>query len=126
MIKKAIAVMTSGGDSPGMNAAVTAIARSAALLNMPLLGVDRGFNGLLGKSPKTDFVELNLEKALETISKRLLEQIKDGETPSRELGELAKVMKQAVEIRQELQEEHGGQETGVRVVFEREAEEFSE
>ena len=69
---------------------------------------------------------LNLEKALETISKRLLEQIKDGETPSRELGELAKVMKQAVEIRQELQEEHGGQETGVRVVFEREAEEFSE
>ena len=50
----------------------------------------------------------NLEKALETISKRLLEQIKDGETPSRELGELAKVMKQAVEIRQELQEEHGG------------------
>ena len=45
---------------------------------------------------------------------------------SRELGELAKVMKQAVEIRQELQEEHGGQETGVRVVFEREAEEFSE
>lgn len=59
-------------------------------------------------------------------AKRLLEQIKDGETPSRELGELAKVMKQAVEIRQELQEEHGGQETGVRVVFEREAEEFSE
>ena len=68
----------------------------------------------------------NLEKALETISKRLLDQIKDGETPSKELGELAKVMKQAVEIRQELQEEHGGQETGVRVVFEREAEEFSE
>ena len=28
-------------------------------------------------------------------------------------------------IRQELQEERGGQETGVRVVFEREAEEFS-
>lgn len=67
----------------------------------------------------------NLEKALETISKRLLDQIKDGETPSKELGELAKVMKQAVEIRQELQEECGGQETGVRVVFEREAEEFS-
>ena len=60
-----IAVLTSGGDSPGMNAAVTAIARSAALLNMPLLGVDRGFNGLLGKSPKTDFMELNLEKALD-------------------------------------------------------------
>ena len=39
---------------------------------------------------------------------------------------LTQSVKQAVEIRQELQEEHGGQETGVRVVFEREAEEFSE
>ena len=68
----------------------------------------------------------NLEKALETISKRLLDQIKDGETPSRELGELAKVMKQAVEIRQELQDGRGGQETGVRVVFAGQAEEFSE
>ena len=68
----------------------------------------------------------NLEKALETISKRLLDQIRDGETPGKELGELAKVMKQAVEIRQELQDGHGGQETGVRVIFEQEAEEFSE
>ena len=68
----------------------------------------------------------NLEKALETISKRLLDQIKDGETPSRELGELAKVMKQAVEIRQELQGEGAGQERGVRVVFAGQAEEFSE
>ena len=68
----------------------------------------------------------NLEKALETISKRLLEQIKDGETPSRELRGLTNVRKQAVQIRQELKEEHGGQQTGVRVVFEREAEEFSE
>jgi len=67
----------------------------------------------------------NLEKALETMSRRLLTQIKEGETPGKELGELAKVMKQAVEIRQELQEERGGQETGARVVFEKEAEEFS-
>ena len=68
----------------------------------------------------------NLEKALETMSRRLLTQIKEGETPGKELGELAKMMKQAVEIRQELQEDPGGQETGVRVVFEREAEAFSE
>lgn len=60
-----IAVLTSGGDSPGMNAAVTAIARSAALLDMPLLGVDRGYNGLLGKHPDRDFMELTLEKALD-------------------------------------------------------------
>ena len=59
----------------------------------------------------------NLEKALETMSRRLLTQIKEGETPGKELGELAKVMKQAVEIRQELQGEGAGQERGVRVVF---------
>ena len=68
----------------------------------------------------------NLEKALETMSRRLLTQIKEGETPGQELGELAKVMKQAVEIRQELQGEGAGQERGVRVVFAGQAEEFSE
>lgn len=68
----------------------------------------------------------NLEKALETMSRRLLTQIKEGETPGKELGELAKVMKQAVEIRQELQGEGAGQERGVRVVFAGQAEEFSE
>lgn len=68
----------------------------------------------------------NLEKALETMSRRLLAQIKEGETPGKELGELAKVMKQAVEIRQELQGEGAGQEQGVRVVFAGQAEEFSE
>ena len=68
----------------------------------------------------------NLEKALETMSRRLLAQIKEGETPGKELGELAKVMKQAVEIRQELQGEGAGQEQGVRVVFAGQAEEFSQ
>ena len=68
----------------------------------------------------------NLEKALETMSRRLLTQIKEGETPGKELGELAKVMKQAVEIRQELQGEGAGPERGVRVVFAGQAEEFSE
>ena len=60
-----IAVLTSGGDSPGMNTAVTAIARSAALLGMSLYGIDRGFNGLLGRNPETDFVELSLERVLD-------------------------------------------------------------
>ena len=60
-----IAVLTSGGDSPGMNFAVTAIARCAAMLGMSLIGVDRGFNGLLGKNPEKDFVQLSLENALD-------------------------------------------------------------
>ena len=45
-----IGVLTSGGDSPGMNAAVMTVARSAALYGIPLIGIKRGYNGLLRKS----------------------------------------------------------------------------
>ena len=60
-----IAVLTSGGDSPGMNTAVSAIARCAAMYRLELIGVDRGYNGLLGKNPSKDFVHLTLENALD-------------------------------------------------------------
>lgn len=62
-----IAVLTSGGDSPGMNAAVMSVARSAALLDMSLVGIKRGFNGLIGKYPNPDdnFVELSLDLLLD-------------------------------------------------------------
>lgn len=42
-----IAVLTSGGDSPGMNAAIRAIVRSAIEKGMRVMGVRRGFNGLM-------------------------------------------------------------------------------
>ena len=56
-----IGVLTSGGDSPGMNAAVMSVARSAAMYGIPLIGVKRGYNGLLRKSAnlKDDMQELN-------------------------------------------------------------------
>ena len=60
-----IAVLTSGGDSPGMNTAVMAIARTADMLGMSLIGIDRGYNGLLGKNPDKDFIKLSLETALD-------------------------------------------------------------
>ncbi len=62
-----IAVLTSGGDSPGMNAAVMSVARSAALLDMPLIGIKRGFNGLIGKypNPEDNYVELSLNLLLD-------------------------------------------------------------
>ena len=49
MMRK-IGVLTSGGDAPGMNAAVMSIARSAAAYGMPLIGIKHGYNGLLRKS----------------------------------------------------------------------------
>ena len=42
MIKKAIAVMTSGGDSPGMNAAARAVVRTALSEGVSVFGINNG------------------------------------------------------------------------------------
>ncbi|PRO66897.1 6-phosphofructokinase [Alkalicoccus urumqiensis] len=44
---KNIAVLTSGGDSPGMNAAIRAVVRSAVYYNMQVYGIQRGYEGLM-------------------------------------------------------------------------------
>ena len=44
---KRIGVMTSGGDAPGMNAAIRAVVREAISLDMEVFGIMRGFEGLL-------------------------------------------------------------------------------
>ena len=66
MMRK-IGVLTSGGDAPGMNAAVMSIARSAAAYGMPLIGIKHGYNGLLRKSTsiKDDLQELYLDTVLD-------------------------------------------------------------
>lgn len=63
---KKIAVLTSGGDSPGMNAAVMEVSRFSALAGMPLVGIKRGFNGLIGKfSPKDSYTHMELDTLLD-------------------------------------------------------------
>src|SRR6202140_5987549 len=44
---KHIAVLTSGGDAPGMNAAIRAGTRSALDQGMPVYGVPQGWQGLV-------------------------------------------------------------------------------
>ncbi len=56
MSTKCIAVLTSGGDAPGMNAAVRAVVRSALSFGMRVYGVKRGYNGLL----HGDIEEMNM------------------------------------------------------------------
>ena len=48
-----IAVMTSGGDAPGMNAAVRAVVRAAIHYDMSVVGFKRGYNGMLMRSRDT-------------------------------------------------------------------------
>lgn len=43
-----IAVLTSGGDAPGMNAAIRAVVRSAAYRGIEVCGIQRGYQGLIG------------------------------------------------------------------------------
>jgi len=42
-----IGVLTSGGDAPGMNAAVRAVVRSAIFRGIEVIGIRRGYNGLI-------------------------------------------------------------------------------
>ena len=52
MSKKSIAVLTSGGDAPGMNAAVRAVVRAGINMGMDVYGIYRGYNGLLNGDVK--------------------------------------------------------------------------
>ena len=60
---KTIAVLTSGGDAPGMNAAVRAVVRTACENGIRVLGVIRGYNGLING----DFIEMNLRTVSDII-----------------------------------------------------------
>jgi len=49
---KRIGVLTSGGDAPGMNAAIRSVARSAAAHNLEVFGIFRGYSGLINEEVK--------------------------------------------------------------------------
>jgi len=49
---KTIGVLTSGGDAPGMNAAIRAVTRSAIYAGLRVFGIYRGFNGLINGDVK--------------------------------------------------------------------------
>tara|TARA_B100001094_G_scaffold56558_1_gene52049 strand:+ start:6382 stop:7362 length:981 start_codon:yes stop_codon:yes gene_type:complete len=49
---KKIAVLTSGGDSPGMNTALRAVVRTCAYNKIECIGVSRGFQGLINNELK--------------------------------------------------------------------------
>ena len=44
---KQIGVLTSGGDSPGMNAVIRAVTRTAILNNLSVVGILEGYHGLI-------------------------------------------------------------------------------
>ncbi len=60
-----IGVFTSGGDAPGMNAAIRAVVRTSLHLGIECIGIRRGYHGLIN----SDFVKLGFE-SVSDISRR--------------------------------------------------------
>ncbi len=62
---KRIGVLTSGGDAPGMNAAVRAVVRTAVGSGVDCIGIRRGWNGLIN----SDFVHMDASSVSHIIDK---------------------------------------------------------
>lgn len=64
-VMNTIAVLTSGGDAPGMNAAIRAVVRAGCELGMTVYGINRGFNGLM----ENDMVQMGLRDVSDIINR---------------------------------------------------------
>lgn len=62
---KTIGVLTSGGDAPGMNAAVRAVVRAGCESGFRVMGIRRGYNGLM----QGDMYEMNLRSVSNIINR---------------------------------------------------------
>ena len=62
---KRIGVLTSGGDAPGMNAAIRAVVRSGIYRGFEVYGIKKGYEGLLSG----DVYEMNLRSVSEIMSR---------------------------------------------------------
>ena len=62
---KTIGVLTSGGDAPGMNAAIRSIVRTAAYMGMTVKGIKRGYNGLI----ENNIVDLDIRSVSDIIQR---------------------------------------------------------
>lgn len=92
---KKIGILTSGGDAPGMNAAVRAVARAALQKGLDVVGIRRGYVGLLNG----DVIDMNARTVSGIIQRggtclytarcpefRNLEGVKKGVEKCKELG----------------------------------------
>lgn len=62
---KAIGILTSGGDAPGMNAAIRAVVRTAIYYGYKVYGIEKGYRGLLDE----EFVEMDLSSVGDIIQR---------------------------------------------------------
>lgn len=63
--QKTIGILTSGGDAPGMNAAIRSVVRAAIKKGMKVVGIKRGYNGLING----DMEEMNMRSVSDIIQR---------------------------------------------------------
>ncbi len=61
---KTIGILSSGGDAPGMNAAIRAVTRSAIKKGIKVVGIKRGYNGLMN-GDMVDFTERSVSDIIQ-------------------------------------------------------------
>lgn len=62
---RTIGVLTSGGDAPGMNAAIRAVVRTALGRGLRVRGIRRGYQGLLNE----EIIDLSARDVSDTIQR---------------------------------------------------------
>ncbi len=62
---KRIGLLTSGGDAPGMNAAIRSVVRTALYYGMEVFGIQRGYQGLI----ENDMIEMNMRSVSEILNR---------------------------------------------------------
>ncbi len=62
---KCIGVLTSGGDAPGMNAAIRSVVRTAISMGIKVYGIKRGYNGLI----EGDLEEMDVRSVSDIINR---------------------------------------------------------
>lgn len=62
---KKIAVLTSGGDAPGMNAAIRAVVRYGISMDMEVFGIERGYAGLI----ENVFLPMNMRSVSDIVQR---------------------------------------------------------
>ena len=79
---KKIAVLTSGGDAPGMNAAIRGVVRTAVFNDVEVVGVFQGYDGLI----KGDFKRLNVRSVAKILGRggTILKSARSGEFRTKE------------------------------------------
>ena len=82
MEMKTIGVLTSGGDAPGMNAFVRSVVRTALNKGMKVIGIRRGYNGLING----DMIEMDMRSVSEDVYKRQILEVAAMNNRQKKLG----------------------------------------